>query len=63
MLRIANPGKSIPFYTDIMGMTLIDTLDFPQYNFKLYFVTTLAEGETYDLTPGTQAAHVSEFYC
>ena len=30
MLRIADPKKSIPFYTDVMGMTVIDTLDFPQ---------------------------------
>ena len=57
MLRIADPEKSIPFYTDVMGMTLIDTLDFPQWNFKLFFLTTLPEGETYDLVPGTQEAH------
>lgn len=57
MLRIADPEKSIPFYTDILGMTVIDTLDFPQYEFKLFFLTTLPEGETYDLTPGTQEAH------
>ena len=38
-------------------MTLIDKFDFPQYNFSLYFVTTLPGGETYTLTPGTQAAH------
>ena len=35
MLRIKDPKKSIPFYTDIMGMTIIDTLDFHQWNFKL----------------------------
>jgi len=57
MLRIADPEKSIPFYTDILGMTVIDTLDFPQWNFKLFFLTTLPEGETYDLVPGTQEAH------
>ena len=57
MLRIADPQKSIPFYTDIMGMTVIDTIDFPQWSFKLFFLTTLPEGETYDLTPGTQEAH------
>ena len=61
MLRIADPEKSIPFYTDILGMTVIDTLDFPQYEFKLFFLTTLPEGETYDLTPGTQEAHVRVF--
>mmetsp|Transcript_13850 Transcript_13850/g.26072 ORF Transcript_13850/g.26072 Transcript_13850/m.26072 type:complete len:386 (-) Transcript_13850:1138-2295(-) len=57
MLRISDPKKSIPFYTDIMGMTLIDILDFPQWNFKLFFLTTLPEGEKYTLTPGTQEAH------
>lgn len=92
-LRIKDPKKSIPFYTDIMGemcssfadggsraavwssdlassfalesclecfragMTVIDTLDFPQWNFKLWFLTTLPEGETYKLTPGTKEAH------
>jgi lactoylglutathione lyase len=57
MLRIKDPKKSIPFYTDVMGMTIIDTLDFPQWNFKLWFLTTLPEGETYSLTPGTKEAH------
>lgn len=57
MLRIKDPSKTIPFYTDLFGMTVIDTLDFPQWKFKLYFLTTLPEGEVYNLTPGTQAAH------
>lgn len=57
MLRIRDPSKSIPFYTDLLGFTLIDTFDFPQYDFSLYFLTTLPEGETYDLQPGTQEAH------
>ncbi|KAL7554661.1 hypothetical protein ACHAWF_018147 [Thalassiosira exigua] len=70
MLRIKDPKKSIPFYTDLMGMTVIDTLDFPQFNFKLWFLTTLPgtslggsrdptppEGEKYNLTPGTKEAH------
>lgn len=57
MLRIRDPSKSIPFYKDMMGMTLIDKLDFPQYTFSLYFLTTLPKGEKYDLIPGTQEAH------
>jgi lactoylglutathione lyase len=57
MLRIADPKKSIPFYTETMGMTVIDTLDFPQWSFKLFFLTTLPDGEKYPLTPGTQEAH------
>ncbi|KAL7489693.1 hypothetical protein ACHAW6_015438 [Cyclotella cf. meneghiniana] len=57
MLRIRDPEKSIAFYTNLMGMTVIDTLDFPQWNFKLFFLATLPGGEVYHLTPGTQAAH------
>jgi len=57
MLRIADPKKSIPFYTEKMGMTVIDTLDFPQWSFKLFFLTTLPKGEEYKLTPGTKEAH------
>ena len=58
MLRIQDPQKSLAFYQDILGMTLIDTLDFPQYKFSLYFLTTIPQGSApYTLTPGTQAAH------
>lgn len=57
MLRIKDPAKSIAFYRDLLGFTLIDKFDFPQYKFSIYFMTTLPEGETYTLTPGTQAAH------
>jgi lactoylglutathione lyase len=56
-LRIKDPVKSVKFYTEQLGFTLIDTFDFPQYKFSLYFVTTLPAGTKYDLTPGTQAAH------
>mmetsp|Transcript_6182 Transcript_6182/g.13464 ORF Transcript_6182/g.13464 Transcript_6182/m.13464 type:complete len:401 (+) Transcript_6182:35-1237(+) len=57
MIRIADPSKTLPFYTDVLGMTYIDRLEFPQWNFSIYFVTTLPEGEKYALTPGTKAAH------
>ena len=57
MLRIKDPEASLKMYTEHLGFTLIDTLDFPQYKFTLYFLTTLPKGETYDLRPGSQAAH------
>jgi len=57
MLRIADPVKSLAFYQDQMGMTLIDSFDFPQWKFKIFFMTTLPEGESYNLTPGTSEAH------
>ena len=46
-----------------MGFTLIDKLDFPQYKFTVYFLTTLPQHNDgtlispYTLTPGTQEAH------
>lgn len=60
MLRIKDPTKSVKFYVENFGMTLIDSFNFPQWNFSLYFLTTLPEGgdnEEYKLTPGTQASH------
>ena len=38
MLRIKDPGKSVPFYQDVLGMTLIDKFDFPDMSFSLYFM-------------------------
>ena len=38
MLRIKDPSRSIPFYEDVLGMTLIDRFDFPEMAFSLYFL-------------------------
>jgi lactoylglutathione lyase len=58
MLRIRNPTVSLRFYCEILGMTLIDTMDFPQYQFSVYFVTTWEDpSRPYSLTPGTPEAH------
>lgn len=45
-LRIKDPAKSIPFYTEILGFKLIDTKKFPQWKFDLYFLSL-----NKDLTP------------
>ena len=37
MLRIADPKRSLDFYTRVMGMTLIKRLDFEEMKFSLYF--------------------------
>ncbi len=38
MLRIKDPAKTIPFYEEVLGMTLLEKFDFPDMAFSLYFV-------------------------
>ena len=44
MLRIADPARSLDFYTRVMGMTLLKRLDFESMKFSLYF---LAAGDDF----------------
>lgn len=47
MLRIKDPSVSLAFYIEVMGMTLVKKLDFPEMTFSLYF---LAYGHDKSLT-------------
>jgi lactoylglutathione lyase len=38
MLRIKEPVRSVTFYRDVLGMTLLDRYDFPDMRFSLYFM-------------------------
>ncbi len=38
MLRIKDPAKSVTFYQNVLGMTLLDQYDFPEMSFCLYFM-------------------------
>ncbi|KAL0274186.1 UNVERIFIED_CONTAM: hypothetical protein PYX00_006668 [Menopon gallinae] len=38
MYRIKDPKKSLEFYTKVMGMQLLQKLDFPEMKFSLYFM-------------------------
>lgn len=38
MLRVRDPAVSIAFYRDVMGMTLVKHLAFPEMSFDLYFM-------------------------
>ena len=62
-LAVKDPKKSLQFYQDHLGMTLIDKYKFEKYDFSLYFLASLKPGETYDLTPGTKEAHAYLWDC
>lgn len=38
MYRIKDPKKSVPFYTEVLGMQLLTKVDFPSMKFSLYFM-------------------------
>ncbi|XP_059212698.1 lactoylglutathione lyase-like [Centropristis striata] len=38
MLRVKDPKRSLDFYTRILGMTLLQKIDFPKMRFTLYFL-------------------------
>ncbi len=58
MLRIRDPKPSITFYTDVLGMTLLQQLDFAEMKFSLYFLAYLADGETIPADPVERAEFI-----
>ena len=52
MLRVADLDKSLEFYCDVLGMTLLRKRDFPEGRFTLAFVGygSEAEGAVLELT-------------
>jgi len=57
MLRVKEPKRSLEFYTNVLGMELIEHMDFPQYSFSLYFVGYLPEGMTREDMPPVGQRH------
>ena len=45
MLRIKDPKKSLDFYIDTLGMTLLEKHDFPDMKFTLYFLAYHRESD------------------
>lgn len=43
MIRVKDPKVSVPWYKDVLGMTLVQELHFPQWQFSLYFMGYLPD--------------------
>jgi len=41
MFRIKDPARTLAFYTEVLGMTLIKRLDFDEMKFTLYFLASI----------------------
>ncbi|RHZ64152.1 hypothetical protein Glove_326g166 [Diversispora epigaea] len=46
MIRVRDPQISLKFYEEILGMKLINRLDFPESKFTLYFLAYVRKNET-----------------
>lgn len=58
MLRVRDPDASLAFYRDVLGMTLLQKLDFADMRFSLYFLAYLGEGETVPADPADRARFI-----
>ncbi|PSJ38113.1 lactoylglutathione lyase [Allosphingosinicella deserti] len=58
MLRVRDPDPSIRFYTEVLGMTLLQRLDFDEMRFSLFFLAFLRDGETVPDDPAERARFV-----
>lgn len=51
MIRIRNPEASISFYTNVLGFTLLNRVDFEEMRFSLYFLALLKADEILPADP------------
>jgi lactoylglutathione lyase len=58
MLRIKEPKRSVAFYRDILGMTLLKQFDFPEMKFSLYFMAHLDPTDPMPSDPLESAEYV-----
>lgn len=58
MLRVRDPDASIAFYRDVLGMTLLQRLDFAEMQFSLFVLAYLDENETVPDDPSERARFI-----
>lgn len=58
MLRVRDPAASLAFYQQVLGMTLLQRLDFEDMRFSLYFLAFLGEDESVPADPAERARFV-----
>jgi len=56
MLRIKDPERSLRFYRELLGMRLLDRIDFEAFGFSLHFLASVPSSEVTP-EPGTPEAH------
>jgi len=54
MIRVKDPKKSLEFYVDGLGFSLIMHRDFPQWSFSVYFVAQIEDLSTIPTDPEEQ---------
>lgn len=54
MIRVKDPKKSLEFYVDVLGFSLIMHRDFPQWGFSVYFVAQIDDPSKIPKDPDEQ---------
>lgn len=58
MVRVRNPEASVAFYRDVLGMSLLQQLDFEDLRFSLYFLAYLGNDEEVPADPAERARFI-----
>lgn len=58
MIRVRDPNASLRFYTEVLGMSLLQRLDFEEMRFSLFLLAFLREDEEVPVDPAERASFV-----